>query len=141
MPFSQKMFLRKEFWKKNILLSFWKLKVSLPIYIYIPSNKYLWSHRFIKITVMKIRTFINLHVILTLFRMGFFGAAPGWRRQKGPLPKICYTYPTMILGTVIPYLKKTQNTYESRDIPLEFCWHQHIFTGNQQILLYKEIQI
>ena len=29
--------------------------------------------------------------------------------QKGPLPKICLTYPTMMkLGTVIPYLKKIQ---------------------------------
>ena len=27
-------------------------------------------------------------------------------------------------------------------LPLpEFCWHQHFFTGNQQILLYQEIQI
>ena len=25
----------------------------------------------------------------------------------------------------IPYLKKIQNLYESCDIPLEFCWHQH----------------
>ena len=30
--------------------------------------------------------------------------------QKGPLPKICHIYPTMMrLGTVIPYLKKIQN--------------------------------
>ena len=47
----------------------------------------------------------------------------------------------MNLGTVIPYLKKIQKLYESRDTPLEFCWHQHFFTGNQQILLYQEIQI
>ena len=34
----------------------------------------------------------------------------GWGRgQKGPLPKICHTYPTMMeLGTVIPYSKKIQ---------------------------------
>ena len=25
--------------------------------------------------------------------------------------------------------------------PLEFCWHQHFFTANQQILLYQEVQI
>ena len=42
--------------------------------------------------------------------------------QKGLLPKICHTYPTMIkLGTVIPYPKKIQKIYESRDTPLEFC--------------------
>ena len=61
--------------------------------------------------------------------MGFFGAADGWGMclgggggKKDPLPKICHTYPTMIkLGTVIPYLKKIQKIYESRDTPLEFC--------------------
>ena len=46
--------------------------------------------------------------VLTLFRMGLFGAAHGWGKQKGPLPKIRHTYPTMMkLGTVIPYLKKS----------------------------------
>ena len=47
---------------------------------------------------------------LSLFRMGVFRAAHGWRRaKKPPLPKICHTYPTMIkLDTVISYLKKIQ---------------------------------
>ena len=46
----------------------------------------------------------------------------GGRGGKGPLPKICHTYPTMMkLGTVIPYLKKIQNICESRDTLLEFC--------------------
>ena len=61
---------------------------------------------------------------LTLFRMGFFGAAHGWGGEipPPPLPKTCHTYPTMIkLGTVIPYLKKTQKLYKSRDTSLEFC--------------------
>ena len=40
--------------------------------------------------------------------MGLFGAAHGWGgSQKGPLPKICHIYPTMMkFGTVIPYLRK-----------------------------------
>ena len=61
--------------------------------------------------------------MLTLFRMGFFGAAHGWGRgKKTPLPKICHTYPTMIkLGTVIPYLKEFQKLYESHDTVLGFC--------------------
>ena len=47
--------------------------------------------------------------VLTLFRMGFFGAAHGWGGIKAPLPKICCRYPTMMkLGTVIPYLKEIQ---------------------------------
>ena len=74
--------------------------------------------------------------ILTLFRMGFFGAAHGWGgglKKPPPLPKICHTNPTMIkLGTVIPYPKRIQKMYESRDTPLEICWYQHFFTGNQQ---------
>ena len=81
---------------------------------------------------------------LTLFRMGFFGAAHGWSsppRQK----KICHTYPTtMKLGTVIPvipYLKTIQKIYESRDTPPEFRWHQQFFTRNQEILLHQEIHV
>ena len=59
-----------------------------------------------------------------------------------PPPKICHKYPTMMkLGTVIRYLKKIQKIYESRDTLLEFRWHQQFFTGNQQVLLYKEIHV
>ena len=52
--------------------------------------------------------------------MGIFRAAhrcgEGGGGQKGPLPKICLTYPTMIkLDTVIPYLKKISKIFESRD--------------------------
>ena len=63
---------------------------------------------------------------LTLFRMGFFGVTHGYRGGGGagllaPLPKICFTYPTMMkLGTVIPYLRKIQKLYKSRDTSLEF---------------------
>ena len=75
--------------------------------------------------------------------MGLFGAAHGWGRvKKASLPKIWHKYPTMIrLDTVVPYLKKIQKIYKSRDIHSELCWHQHFFTGNQQIILYQEIQI
>ena len=60
---------------------------------------------------------------LTLFRMGLFEAAHGWRRGGGkktpPLPIISYAYPTMMkVGTVIPYLKKIQKIYKSLDTPL-----------------------
>ena len=50
--------------------------------------------------------------------MGFFGAAHGWGGGffGPPLHKICHTYPTVMkLGTVIPYLRKIQKMYESRD--------------------------
>ena len=66
---------------------------------------------------------------LTLFRMGIFGAAHGWGWGVGgggkkcpPLPEICHTYPAMMkLGTVIPYLKKIQKLYDSRDTLHDFC--------------------
>ena len=53
----------------------------------------------------------------------FSGLLKDGRGQKAPpLPKICHTYPTVIkLGTVIPYLKKIQKIYESRDTPPDFC--------------------
>ena len=65
---------------------------------------------------------------LTLFRMG----------KKPPSLK---SVMMMKLDIVIPYLKKIKKIYESRDTPPEFCWHQHFFSGNQQILLYQKIQI
>ena len=66
---------------------------------------------------------MTLLQLLTLFTMGLLGAAHGWEWvSKRPRPKICHTYPTMMkLGTVIPYPKKIQKIYESRDTPLEFC--------------------
>ena len=83
--------------------------------------------------------FLNM---LTLFGMGFLGATKEWGDKKASLPKICHTYPTMIkLRIFIPYLKKIQKLYESYDTTLEFCWHQHFFTRNQQILPYQEIHI
>ena len=44
-------------------------------------------------------------------------------------------------GSVIPYLKKILKIYDFRETPLEFCWHQHFFIKNQQILLYQELKI
>ena len=49
--------------------------------------------------------------LLTLFRMGLFRVAYEWGGgQKGPLPKICKIYPTMMKpATVIPYLRNIKN--------------------------------
>ena len=64
--------------------------------------------------------------MLTLFRVGIFETAHGWRGgggiKKAPLHKFCHTYYTMMkLGTIIPYLKKIQKLYELRDALIEFC--------------------
>ena len=57
---------------------------------------------------------------LALFRMGFFGASHEWGKRVNsptlppppphpPHPKICHTHASLMkIGTVIPYLKKTQ---------------------------------
>ena len=80
--------------------------------------------------------------------MGLFGAAHGCGGGASPPPappplvKSSYIYPTIMkLATVIPYLKNIPKIYKSRETSLEFSWHQHFFTENQQILLYQEIQI
>ena len=61
--------------------------------------------------------FLHYRHLLTLFRMGLFGAAHGWEWAKGPsLPIICHTYPTIMkLGAVIPYLENINKIYQSRD--------------------------
>ena len=63
-------------------------------------------------------------MLLTLFRMGLFGAAHGSRRGGGKGPyfsKICHTYSTMMkLGTVtLP--KEDPKIFKSSDTTLEFC--------------------
>ena len=51
--------------------------------------------------------------------MDFLGAAHGWGGGGGG---IRFTYPIIMkLGTVIPYLRKIQKMYKSRDTSLEFC--------------------
>ena len=61
--------------------------------------------------------------------MSIFGAAHVWGRGGGKKAKICHRYPTMMtLRTVIPYLRKIQKIYETRDTPPEFLLYQEIQT-------------
>ena len=57
--------------------------------------------------------------------MGIFGAAHGWEGGgvgNTPFYKICHKHPTVVkLGTVLPYLRKIQKIYKSRDTPLSFA--------------------
>ena len=101
--------------------------------------RFAWKVNLMKMIIYMFRTQRRINPIQDgLFR--------GCSRMMGglfgpPLLKICHTYSTMMkLGRVIPYPRKTQKIYKSRDTSLEFCWHQHFFTRNQQILLYQEIQ-
>ena len=68
------------------------------------------------------------------------GGGGGGGGQKVPLSSFAHILQLWNLA-VIPYLKKIYNIYESSDTLLEFCWNQHFFNGNQEILLYQEIQI
>ena len=110
----------------------WKYQWMLATWLPIPANNILVVSGY------------GRNLILTLFRMGLFGPGHKWRglRWDGGLPKICPTYSTMMkLSTIIPSIKKMQKIYESCYTYLEFCWHQHFFSGNQQILLYQEMYI
>ena len=71
------------------------------------------------------------------------GKGGGGAKAKEPKPpKICHAYSTIMkLGTVIPYLKKIQQIYESRNAFLEFSWHQHFSPEINKILLYQKLQI
>ena len=105
--------------------------LSYPIYIYIYVYIYVYVCMYVYIYIYEFNYFNPI-------QDGVFGASHGF----SPPPKICHRYPTIIkLGTVIPYLKKMQNIYKSRDTPFEFCWHQLFYTWIQQIQLYQEIQI
>ena len=116
---------------------------------YIESEKEVYSLQGLQVKMIEVPGGENEYIKfiqrngLTQFRMGFFGAAHRWGGPFWPtLPKIRHTCPTMMkLGTVISYQRKIQKIYKSRDEFLEFCWHQHFFTGNEQILLHQEAHI
>ena len=83
---------------------------------------------------------LSSYVISTYSGWAFFGMFPDGGDLFGPhLPKICHTYPTMIKpGTAIPYPKKIQKIYKSCDTSLEFCCHQHFFTGIRKFCYIKK---
>ena len=82
------------------------------------TDKLLFSIRRVNQSIKKI--FLK---VLNPIQDGLFrGCSRMGGDKKAPLPKIHHTYSAMMkLGTVIPYLKKIQKIYESRDTPLEFC--------------------
>ena len=135
-------FLTKQYVSFSLKLGIWKSIVSFTF-------RYKEQVCFIESKLFKICKLVSWEIcltgFLTLFRMGIFGATHGWGRRgqkRLPFAKICHTYPTVMeLGTVIPYLKKIQKIYESRDTPTDFCWHQYFLIGNQLILFYQEIRI
>ena len=64
------------------------------------------------------RTSANMLTLNTIQDGPFWDCSRMWR-QKGSLPNTCHKFPTMMkLGAVIPYLRKFQKAYNSRDTPL-----------------------
>ena len=61
--------------------------------------------------------------------------------QKGPPSLRCHTYPTMMKISSYTLPEEDPKNIWITWHTLEFCWHQHFFTRNQQILLYQEILI
>ena len=61
------------------------------------------------------------------------------RYLKIPLPKICYTYPTIVkLAKLTLYLGKTKTIYKSCDIPFKFSWHPHFSPNNCNFCYIKK---
>ena len=78
--------------------------------------------------ISKITAYEFWYDYLIVLRMGRFGAAQGCLGLEGgrgakeaPLPKFYHTYSTMMsFDTVMTYLSKIQEVYESSDTPFEF---------------------
>ena len=129
-PLLEPFLLKKKLWHRCFPVNFAKF---LRISIFIEHLQWLILYNFTEFRNQNVNPIQD-----GLFR----GCSRMEEGGRPPVHKICHTYATMMkLGTVIPYLKKVKKIYESRDTPLEFCRHQHFFTGNQQILLYQEMQI
>ena len=70
--------------------------------------------------------FFFLRLLSPLFLVKILLTYSGWAFSR------LLTYPTMTKhGTVISFLKKIRKVYKSRETPLEFCWYQYCFNGNQ----------
>ena len=64
--------------------------------------------------IFKLNTLFGKHLCWSY--LGLVTDSGEGAKRPLPLPKICHTYPAVTkLGTVIPYLKKIQKAYESRD--------------------------
>ena len=59
--------------------------------------------------------------------------------KKTPFLKSATPYLTMMkLDTVVPYLKKINKIFKSRDIPHELCLHQHFSPGISNFCYIKK---
>ena len=96
----------------------WQKLESVNKQVNVFNRCYFWNfvsgHQFL--TLLEIIlwvTFLFRSLILTLFRLGIFGAAHGWGGGSTSLHILQWWN-----LAVVPYLKKIQKIYESRDTPL-----------------------
>ena len=121
-----------DFWKQNfiILISFVGTKclttiipMMSSILLCLLSNfnyTFVWNLQWIS-RVTKSSTF-SCGYINSTQNGPFLGCSRMWVGEKGLLPNICHTCPTMMkLGTVTPYLKKIQKYINPVLHPLSFA--------------------
>ena len=78
-------------------------------------------------------------VLFDLIQDGFFR---GCSRMGDPSRKfVTHILQWWKLAQLYLTKSRSKRFFESRGTPFDFCWNQHFFTRNQQILLYQEIQI
>ena len=99
-----------KFWQ--ILIS-WKVCLLIPTYNLHIFKANLWY--FDRVIVPCNIYFASF--ILTLFRVDLFRATHGWRET--------WKATIMTLYTVLPYPKRTQNMYRTRDISFKLFWLHH----------------
>ena len=84
------------------------------------SSYYLEKFILIKIPELLTRK-VTLSCLLNPIQDGSFSGCSRMKAEKAPFLKVCQTCTMIKPGTVIPYLKKIQKIYESRDTSLDFC--------------------
>ena len=84
-------FKKNQIWSKNLKISFRQFKLTLQVVFFL-KTRYLGSDKIVNVAlfwiVIQSKPYLwhrKMHVILilTLFRMGFFGAAHGWVAGRG----------------------------------------------------------
>ena len=110
-------------------------------YFFLQQTKINISKIKVSAKILCIETCTHYYIINPIQDGLFSGLLTDGRGAKRTPPKICHTSYNDETWHSYTLPKEDPKIYESRDTPLEFCWHQHFFTRNQQILLHQEIQI
>ena len=95
-----------------------------------------------------IKIFVNSHISNHIIKdyqncagWAFLGLLMDGGAKKAPIPKIFHTYyKTMKLSSyTLP--EEVLKKYKSLQTSLDFYWHQHFFTGNQQFFYINKYRL